>query len=277
MSTHEPPFPQNPPPPPGGYGAPPPPPGGYGAPPPPLGGYGAPPTGPQAWDLGAAFAYGWKKFQENAGQIILAAVALFLAIGVMAAVGIGLAALLTSPEECTYNTQTMTRDCTGGTGLVLGLVVAAITAALVILASLVVGAGLIRGALGITEGKPFRAAEVFKLDNLGSVLLTSLIIAGLTFVGILLCYLPGIAVAFATSYALYFVIDKGMAPMEAIKASVVLVKDNLGTTFVWYLVGGIVGSAGAIACGVGALVTYPLVLIGTAYTYKVLTSQQVAP
>ena len=102
-------------------------------------------------------------------------------------------------------------------------------------------------------------------------------VAAATFVGTILCYLPGLVVGFFTSYSLYFVMDKGLAPIEAIKASVNLVKDNLGTTIVWYIVGGLVAGAGAIACGVGLLVTIPIFLLGTAYTYKHLTGQPVAP
>lgn len=275
MSTNEPPFdpPASPTPPPSGE----PPAGGYGAPPPPSYGapYGAPPTDPHAWDLGAAFSYGWKKFQENAAQIVIAALALFVAIGVMALVGTVIAAVLTSDRECFFNDSGRV-VCEGGPSFLVTLVTTAITICLIIFASLVVGAGIIRGALGITEGRPFQAAEVFKLDNIGPIVVTSLIVSALTFVGFLLLYLPGLVVAFATSYSLYFVIDKGLAPVEAIRASVNLVKDNLGNTLVWYIVGGIVAGAGAIACGVGVLVTYPLVLIGTAYTYRKLTGQPVA-
>ena len=83
-------------------------------------------------------------------------------------------------------------------------------------------------------------------------------------------------IAFFTSYSLYFVLDKGLAPVEAIKASVNLVKDNLGSAVIWYIVGGLIAGAGVIACFVGVLVTMPLFLLGSAYTYKRLTGQPVA-
>lgn len=277
MSTNEPPVdPPAPPPqePPAGGG------GTYGAPPPaqppvpPYGGapYGAPPADPNAWELGAALSYGWKKFQENAAQIIIAALVLFVAIAVVVGIGIGITALLTSDVTCGYDSSGR-YSCDGGPNFFITLITTAITVGLIVFASLVVGAGIIRGSLGITEGRPFVATDLLKID--GPVIVASLLVAGLTFVGFVLCYLPGIVVAFATSYTLYFVIDKGLAPVEAVKASVNLVKDNLGNTLVWYIVGGIVSGAGAIACGVGVLVTYPLVIIGTAYTYKKLTGQQV--
>lgn len=271
MSTNEPPVPPQ--------GEPPqqPPAGGYGAPPPPSygsGPYGAPPADPNAWDLGAALSYGWKKFQENAAQLVIAGVVLFVGIGIAYGVGFVIMGILTRDPECTVRNGVL--DCDEGSGWIVGMIGTAILVALILFASLVIGAGLIRGALGITEGRPFQASEIVKLDNIGAVVVTSLLIAAGTFVGYLLCFLPGIAFAIASSYSLYFVIDKGLAPVEAIKASVNLVKDNLGNALIWAIVGYLVAGAGAIACGVGVLVTYPLVMIGTAYTYKKLTGQEVA-
>lgn len=268
-----PPPPPPPPPPAGGYGAPPPA-GGYNAPPP--GGYGAPPQGGSGWDLGAALSYGWNKFQANVGQIIIAALALLVAMAVLGGIGFGILAALSSDYECRFEDDG-DYVCDGGTGFILGLILYGLIIALIMIAAQVIGAGLIRASLDITEGKPFLTSTVFRFDKMGSVIVTSLIIAAATFVGTILCYLPGLIVGFFTSYSLYFVMDKGLAPVDAIKASVNLVKDNIGTALIWYIVGGLVAGAGAIACGVGLLVTIPIFLIGTAFTYKHLTGQPVAP
>ncbi len=64
----------------------------------------------------------------------------------------------------------------------------------------------------------------------------------LTFVGTLLCSLPGLVVGFATSYTMYFVIDRGLGAVEAIKVSVRLVMDNLANAVVRYVVGGLVAA-----------------------------------
>lgn len=241
---------------------------------PPAGGYGAPPSDPNAWDLGSALSYGWKKFQENGAQLVIAGLIVFVGIGIAYGIGFVIMGILTSDPSCEL-TSAGTLDCDDGSGLIVSLFAGAIIAALVFLAMSVVGAGLIRGALGITEGKPFQVGEVFKTDKIGPVIITSLLIAAGVFVGYLLCFLPGIAFAIASSYSLYYVIDRDMAPMDAIKASITLVKDNLGNALIWAIVGYLVAAAGAIACGVGVLVTYPLVLIGTAYTYKKLTGEPV--
>ncbi|MDO9496001.1 MAG: hypothetical protein Q7J48_09885 [Nocardioides sp.] len=279
MSNYGPPGGTPPEPPMGGDSTPPPPPppppsGGYGAPPP--GAYGAPPQGGSGWDLGAALSYGWNKFQANVGQIIVAALALLVAMAVLGGIGFGILAAMTSDYECRFEDDG-DYVCDGGTSFFLGLILYGLIIALIMIAAQVIGAGLIRASLDITEGKPFLTSTVFKFDKIGSVIVTSLIIAAATFVGMILCYLPGLIVGFFTSYSLYFVMDKGLAPVDAIKASVNLVKDNIGTALSWYIVGGLVAGAGAIACGVGLLVTIPIFLIGTAFTYKHLTGQPVAP
>lgn len=276
MSTNEPP-PENtgerppvaPVSPPGGGTPPPPPP-----PAPPGGGYAAP--APAAdWNLGDALSYGWAKFQANAQQILIAAAILILALGAVFAIGLGIVAALTSNASCTFDAAG-NYQCQAGTGFVFGIIVYALVLALVVVVGQVVGAGIIRGSLAMTEGREFDYKEIFKTEKIGPILIASLIIAGATFIGTILCYLPGLIIGFATSYTLYFVIDKDMAPVEAIKASVNLVKDNLGNTIVWYLVGGIVAGVGLAVCLVGGLVSVPVVLIGTAYTYKKLTHQPIA-
>lgn len=248
-----------PPPPPGGT-PPPPPGGGYGAPPPGGGGFGGPPPTGQ-WDLGTTINYAWTKFQANMGQFILAAVGLFFAVVVVAVVAFVIVGALIS-----FDTP----------GIVV-FVLYALIYGLILLVMTVVNAGLIKGALGITEGRPFQAAEAFKFDDIGRVLTTAVLVGLGTMVGFILCYLPGIVFAFVSSYALHFTIDKRLAPVEAIKASIDLVKNNLGNTLIWYIVGGLIGGAGAIACGIGIIFTLPIMIIGTAYTYKTLTGQPVAP
>jgi len=251
-------MPPQPPPPPGGYGGPPPPPGGYGAPPP--GGFGGAPTGGQ-WDLGAALTYGWNKFQQNMAQIVIAGVALFVGIAAVVVVAIVL--------------QTAVVDY--DTSFFVILFINAIMVGLIFVVLQLIGAGIIRGALDITEGRPFNASTVFKFTNATNVLLTALLIGAGVLVGTVLCYLPGIAFGFISSYAMYFVVDKNMAPVDAIKASFELIKANFGNTLIWYIVSGIVGGLGAILCGIGIIATMPIAIIGTAYTYKMFTGQAVAP
>ena len=113
-------------------------------------------------------------------------------------------------------------------------------------------------------------------DNFGPYAIAALIVAAMVFVGTVFCILPGIIVAFMTHFYGYFVIDKNMAPMEAIKASFNLIKDNLGVMVVFYLLSIVVLIAGVIACGIGLIVAWPVVIIATGYMYKRLQGEPVA-
>lgn len=88
---------------------------------------------------------------------------------------------------------------------------------------------LIRGALDITEGRPFRVGDLFGRLNIGNVLLAGLLVAVITAVGTFLCYVPGLIAAFLLLFTPFFVVDKDMPALEAVKASFTLVKDNVGT------------------------------------------------
>lgn len=261
MSNFEPPAPP-PPPPPGPPGPPGP---SYGAP-----GESAP------WDVGQAVSYGWAKFQANMGQMVLAALAIFGILVVFTLLYVLAILPASSGDGCTVNYTTGDVECDDGWPWLLTFAIVALLGVVFFVAAQVIGAGLIREALGVTEGRPFTTAGVFRFDDIGRVVVTSLLVGAGTFVGYLLCVLPGIAFAFASMYSLFFVVDKKLAPVEAIKASIDLVRNNLGPALIWYLVAIVIVFVGELLCFVGLLAAIPVALVGTAYTYKRLSGQQVA-
>lgn len=277
MSSTEPPAPGGEPTPPSAGDAtpPPPPPPPAGATPPPPPPAGAAPPASSDWSVGNALSYGWAKFQANWQPLVIAMVVLFVAfaiVGILYAVVQGAVigdVKLELQDDGTYET-------TGGGGFATSLILAAVFTGVFMVASIVVGAMLIRAALDLTEGKAISTSSILKVPDLGPLLVLGVIVGGLTLVGTILCYIPGLIVGFLLQFSVHFLLDKGLAPVEAAKASFNLVKDNLGNAIIWYIVALIVGGIGAIACGVGILVTYPIALIGTAYTYKKFTGQAVA-
>ena len=58
---------------------------------------------------------------------------------------------------------------------------------------------------------------------------------------------------FLLVFTFWFVIDKHLAPVDALKASYQLVTANLSTTVLFYLLELAIFFAGAILCGVGLL------------------------
>jgi hypothetical protein len=247
-----------PPPPGGGYGAPPPQPGGYGAPPP-GGGYGGPPTGPDQWNIGDALSYGWTKFTQNVGQILLAALILLVA------------------SLLSFVVAGIIRAAIGDDNFVMSELSSAVGQIVYSIVLFIVHAAIIRGALDITEGRPFEVGNLFGRLNIGNVIVAGLLVSAIVFVGTLLCILPGIVAWFMLLFTPFFVVDKDLPAVEAVKACFAFTRNNLGNMILWFIVGGIVYLVGYCIICVGVLVTAPVVLIGAAFTYKKLTGQPVAP
>ncbi|WP_340537020.1 hypothetical protein [Nocardioides sp. GXZ039] len=258
---------------------PPPPPGGYGTPPPPpsdgYGGYGGQqPFGNAGWSVGNAINYGWTKFQQNIVQILIAGVIVVVAVAVFQGLGWVIRGALVEERQCTGTSLSNLR-CDEGSGFFITLLVSAISSFLFFAVYQIIGAGIIRGALAITEGRPFEYTELFKTERIGSVIVTSILSSIIVFIGFLLCFLPGIIAALMLTYANFYVIDKGYSPTEAIAASFRFVAGD-GKALVWVLVTLGLYIVGALLCGIGLIVALPVAIIGTAYTYKLLNGQQVA-
>ena len=82
---------------------------------------------------------------------------------------------------------------------------------------------------------------------------------------------------FFGSYFVYFIVDQDMGAVESIKASFSFVKDNLGSLFLLLLLSWVILFVGALLCGIGLFVAYPVVYIAYAYAYKALRGAPVAP
>lgn len=234
--------------------------------------------GNQPAEAGAAIKYGWEKFKENVGAIIVAVLIGFAVIVVFEIVGYLIYNSLISTDEVKCNISQSALRCSGGGGpsFFLRLIAQGILQAIFFIASSILQLFVIRATLMIVRGEPLDASKIMSLDNLGPYLIAVLIVGAMAFVGFVLCILPGIAVLFLTHFYGYFVVDKNMAPMEAIKASYELIKANAGVMFVFYLLTLLVIIAGAILCGVGLIVAWPVVIIATGYMYKRLQGEPVA-
>ncbi|MDD9348816.1 hypothetical protein [Mumia sp.] len=257
--------------PPGGYGPPPgQPPGGYGPPPgQPPGGHGGGPGGygaPQELNVGRAISFGWDRFKDNWGVWVGVSLVFFVIQAVIS--GIGSAAQSGGDDAWDSSRWWLA----GGFSVV---------ALLFNLAGTLVGwfmqAAQTKGALLETEGRKPGFGDFFQWgEHAGKVILTFLLLGVLTFVGLILCILPGIVFTFFAWYTLWFVMDQGQGPWEALQSSFRLVGNNLGPVFLLALALTGINILGFILCFVGLLVTIPLTLIATGYTYKVLTQQPVA-
>jgi hypothetical protein len=255
--------------PPGGSVPPPPPP-----PPPP----GAPPEPPGptgSFSPPDAIAWGWRKFTENVGPILIAAlvaVAITVLVGIVGSI---ITALLGGgPMGDVNNMRTQFEmgfgDQTGGWADVPAQILQSVVGT-------ALGAVFAKAALDVADGQPFNLFAAFGKINFVNVIVLSLIVGAATVVGLFLCVLPGLAVMFLTYLSTYALVDgDGQSPIDAIKTSVRLISANLAESFLLALLNVLVIIAGVIARCVGLFVALPVTVLATAYAYRAFSGRPVA-
>ena len=259
------------------YGGQPSDPGPYGAPPPP---YGTPPPpppydpnaaigGPAPYNGNAALSFGWKKFTENLGPILIFVV---LWLAASAAVNTAITFVTTGGSAFDFDVDRGVVNPMAGVNLFASGI-----QYLVSLAVATIGQAIItKGALDVTHGRKFALETLFQGLNWGQLILATLILSVTMSIGYMLCFLPGVVVGFLTMFTLHFIIDKNLDAIDAIKASYQLVVDNLSNALLWAVVAFAVTLVGLLACCVGLVAALPVVVIGTAYTFRTLLGEQVA-
>jgi uncharacterized membrane protein len=252
-----------PPPPPGAY----PPPTGepsspYPPPPPPPpsqpwgGGY---PTAPPAsyegalatpFTTGEAIGYGWRGFTQNVGPLLLLA---FVVIAIQVILGIIGARLQTT------------------VGIVLFNIVSAIV-------GYILTVGIIRAALAVVDGRRPEVGMLFRGQGVIDYILASIIVALAVTVGLVLCVIPGVIVMFLFQFYGYATVDEShrVGALESLSVSTRLARDNVGPVLLFDLAAIGVLILGALVCGVGLLVAYPVVIIAGAFVWRRLVRGHIA-
>ncbi len=211
-------------------------------------------------DAGAAFSYGWKKFQEYWKEFLV----MMLVVGLVSLVGVLVAFLGLLPAMSGSDA-----------GAFLGFAGFSVAILVVFVVSFVIQAGVYRAGLGVTKGEAPALGMLASTDHLGTYIGTTLLIGLAYFVGFLLCVIPGLIVLLFTAYAPLIALDKGVGPVDAIRQSVELVRNNLGPVFIVLILAYAVQYVGTLACYVGVLVSIPVSLVMITYSYRALTDEPV--
>jgi uncharacterized membrane protein len=241
---------------------------GYAAPYPPQPGYGAPTTGS---GVGEAFTWGWTKFTQQVGPFLLGVLAYLVVIGVVSAV---LFAVIVGGTVASVDPETQELRNGAGFGLVFGYL---LVLAVILLLSAFMQAGVTRASLEVADGRRIEVGTFFRFDDFGKVVVAALLVGLGTAVGVLLFVVPGLVFAFFAQFTLFFVIDKRLAPVDAIRASFTLVSRNLGAVVLLFLAVYAANLVGSALCGVGQLVSFPVGLLATTWMYRRLQDEPVAP
>jgi uncharacterized membrane protein len=250
------------------YGSVPPPPDAPGSsgsvppPPPPP----APPSSAQGFSAAEAIAWGWRKFSENVGAVLLAMLAV---LGITIAIGF-VGALLGGGFNAQAPMTGQFQFESAGPGQFLAQLIQTV-------AGIFLGGVAAKAALEVTDGKPFDFFGAFGKVNVVQLLIAGLVVGLATLIGFVLLVIPGLVVLFLTYLTTYSIVDDDKSAIDGIKHSVKLISDNVGNSLVLAILNILVLIAGLIALCVGLLVAYPVTIFATAYAYRSFNGQPIAP
>lgn len=207
-------------------------------------------------DLGAAFRFGWETFRARPGPLIGAVVVAYgfiiAILLVAAAVGAGLASM--EPVSAP---------------LVVLAVVTGIVAFTVVTQFPTIW--MLRAGVDAVDGRPITFGRIVDLAGLGTALAAvGLVMAGVM-LGYLLLFLPGLVFAVMAAFTLHHVIDGGLRPVDAIRASMALVRRHPGPALGLFFVTTFAAGVGVYACGVGIVVSLPVSLLAQVHGFRQLS------
>jgi uncharacterized membrane protein len=198
---------------------------------------GSPGGGTTGLDVGAAISYGWNKFIQNIGPIVIIVLVIIVV-------------------ELVFNVlaRSMGSAFLSLILFVIGFVIA-----------LTISIGLIRAALAITAGEPVNPEMLFKTDQLGPYFVASLVVGLLNLIPCV-----GLVTTFFLFFYGFYIVDQQMGAGDALSASFNLVKEHIGELVLFLIV---VLLLEICTCGLG----WPIALIAGGYAYRTLNGQPVAP
>ncbi|GEM_PF-423562 len=142
----------------------------------------------------------------------------------------------------------------------------------------VVQMGLIKVSLKFCDGTKGKLDDLLSSFNLllnfiAGTFLYGLIIMG----GSLLLVIPGVIWAVKFSLTPYFIVDRNLGPIEALKASSKATEGAKWDLFLFGLLLGLINLAGALALVVGLFVTMPVTMLAYAHAYRTLAGGEKSP
>jgi len=195
--------------------------------------------------IGEAIGSGWGAAKRNLGYFVIAAIILVVLFGVLDRT----AAFLTERHA------------------VLSVVVGLSSGVL----NLLVQIGFVRIALKCCDNVPPRAGDFFNsIPVMIKYFFASLLYCLIILCGLILLIVPGIVWAVKFQFYPYFIMEKGLGPVAALKMSSRIVDGSKWYLFLFDLVSMGVILVGVLAFLVGLVVAIPVVMVGTAFVYRKL-------
>lgn len=240
----------------------------YRNPGPPMG-YHIPPSGPAAPPMvrfGDWIGEGWRMFTEQWKGWVTIALGLFAVIVIPTLLMIVFYMVTVTQAVEQASRSSAPPDPTGFLMIYLGFF--GMMLLLTPLSVFLLG-GMYRAAFkqlrgGKVEFKDLFSAKDCYLRLLGGALLMYLIIM----IGYMLCMVPGLIAMGLLFFTLPLIVERNMGVIDAMKLSYEVTKPNMLMFTLFAFVVGLIASAGAYACYVGLLATYPLMFTIHAVAFR---------
>lgn len=204
---------------------------------------------PVGVDIGGAISYGWNKFTQNVGPLLVAVLVMWVLNLIVQAIGWAF------------------------DSLVLRLLVFLVA----VVVSAIASFGLANVSLKLVKGEPVEIGDAFPTGPLvGAYAVTAILVQLIVTIGLYLCIIPGVIAAVFLWFAHFVVLDEGVSPGDAISRSGQLVRGKFGSVLGFIVVALLINIVGALLCGIGLLVTIPLTSVAAAHVYKGLKGEPVA-
>lgn len=200
----------------------------------------------KSFSISSAIGYGWKTVTKKLGFFIVLLLIIFVVTGIPSF----LAAIFDA-------------DKNEGIGFIIRIVGWVI--------QLTVSLGVVHVALKIYDKKKATFSDLFqKIHLIIPYFIASFIYGLIVVVGLILLIVPGIIWGIKYRYFIYFMVDKNLGPIDALKASSKLTQGVKWNLFFFGLALILVNIIGFICLIVGLFITIPLSMMAEAYVYRKL-------
>lgn len=137
----------------------------------------------------------------------------------------------------------------------------------------VVNMGLIKISLKFCDSKKGKLDELLSsFDLLINYIASSILYTLIVLAGLILFVVPGIILALKFYFYSYFIVDRKMGPVEALKASSQITSGVKMDILLFFLLLALINFAGFLCFFVGLFLTIPTSMVATAYVFRELSS-----
>ena len=212
------------------------------------------PEPPARYEVGEAWATGFRLFGKHAPAFLL--MMLLIALSVLIFAGLSVAFSDHTATDNAFEVDYTTPQ------IVLQIVGSIVTTLL--------EAALIRGALDAVDGKPVSLGGMLTGWDKLQILIAVIVVRLLMVIGLILLVIPGVIFYFLSWYTNFQIVDTGRSAFEAIKESIRFTRQHVGPLLLTALLAVVTNLVGACLCGVGLLVTVPVTTLMAAVAFRQL-------